>query len=421
MDEELIITESVEPSTVRQPNNRLERHRLIAHLGKTFARRYDIQVIPSRQRGVWATALDPMLDTELNRYIKGDRDTLDDLPPESFVPKQILFDDEGAQNMSMEEILTLLRHEAGHAKYTDFVSMFEGQRRAKDEGYLPTSFWLVFEGIEDPRVNSLEGLESPTINRQIRKNQGQDLQKRISEILLKKRPKMLQFAYNSFHYWLHGEGIPELVDTEVGKVTEMTYPLLQRYFETTDLKEIRLLQREIWDIAKTLEEKDIESEEQRQMAKQQRSQQRRQGESQTGSSSGKGQGSTSENTQPSKELSSDTEENGSESSGQDTRSTSRESMDHDEKQPVSNEKGEIESVNESDEMGSSGQNKDESGVNGDEVDLSKLSEEERQQINDAIDNLSPEERELLRQLARDAVDEVQREALEEDLSKTLKF
>jgi hypothetical protein len=47
----------------------------------------------------------------------------------------------------MENINTLLRHESGHAKYTDFRSMIEGQKQAKTDGYLPTSFWLLFEGM----------------------------------------------------------------------------------------------------------------------------------------------------------------------------------------------------------------------------------------------------------------------------------
>src|SRR3989344_2649526 len=252
---------------IQETTNRMERNRLIAHLGRTFVRRYDIRVLPSGQKGMWACGLDPKVLPEINKYISGDRDTLDDLPPESFTPKQILYDEQSAQEMEMEQITTILHHEAGHAKYTDFRLMFEGQRNAKDEGYLPTSFWLTFEGIEDPRVNTLEGEESPAIDRQIRTNQGKDLQERITEAPLAEKPMMLQFAYNSFYYWLHGEGIPELAETDVGKLSELAKPLLQQYFENTDVEQRKLLQKQIWDIAKELEKKEIEQEEMRETAK----------------------------------------------------------------------------------------------------------------------------------------------------------
>lgn len=49
----------VEISKTKPEVNSLERNRLIAHLGRTFARRYDIQVLPSGRKGVWACGLDP--------------------------------------------------------------------------------------------------------------------------------------------------------------------------------------------------------------------------------------------------------------------------------------------------------------------------------------------------------------------------
>ncbi len=119
------------PSEFHEPEpkvDRYERNRLIAHLGRTFARRYDIAVIPSRQKGLWACGLDPKVNQEVMKFIDGERETLDDLSPESFKARQIMYDAESAQDMTMDEITTLLHHEAGHAKYTDFRLMFEGQR-----------------------------------------------------------------------------------------------------------------------------------------------------------------------------------------------------------------------------------------------------------------------------------------------------
>lgn len=421
-------------SSVAKPEvSRHERHRLIAHLGRTFARRYDIQVLPSRQRGAWACGLDPKVALEMERYIRGDRDTLDDLPPESFTPKQILYDEQAAAEMSMEQITTILHHEAGHAKYTDFRLMFEGQRHAKDEGYLPTSFWLAFEGIEDPRVNSLEGEESPAIDRQIRTNQGKDLQDRITEAPLSQKPMMLQFAYNSFHYWLYGEGIPELAGTDVGRLGELAKPLLQQYFENTDVGQRRLLQQQIWDISKELEKKEIEQEEKRQMAQQkgqqgnqsqggsgegQQSQAQQvgsgpsgQGESQPGIPSGS-QDQGSNETQNKQGQGNQSLSNNQERGGRKGFLDRLKDM-FGQKDQSSSEDGQQSEVNQQSE--SSNKTKPE------KIDLSKLSPEELQQIQDAIDQLSTQERAELAQKAREAVDEEQKEALEEELGRTMQL
>ncbi len=317
--------------------------------------------------------------------------------------------------MSMDQISTILHHEAGHAKYTDFRLMMEGQKQAKDEGYLPTSFWLMFEGIEDPRVNSLEGEESPAIDRQIRTNQGKDLEERITETPLSSRPLLLQFAYNSSHYWLHGKGIPELEDTDVGRLGEVAKPLLEQYFLNTDVDIRRLLQKQIWDIAKELEKKDIEDEEKRQMAerKQRSKQQQEEGQS------GEGQSGT-----PNIPGGGEPRQNAASAQG------SKRFIDR-LKQAILGRPNQSTSNN-----SDSGFESDSSEVGGEaghqiskpsfekkpeRFDLSKLSDEELQDIKDAIDQLPPEERAELTKVARITVDEIQKAALEEELGKTMKL
>lgn len=420
---------------------RLERNRLIAHLGRTFARRYDIRVLPSGQKGLWACGLDPKVIPEINKYIEGERSDLNDLPKESFEPKQILFDAETAQDMSMDEITTILHHEAGHAKYTDFRLMFEGQRQAKDEGHLPTSFWLAWEGIEDPRVNSLEGEESPAIDRQIRINQGADLQKRITEAPLSQRPLMLQFAYDSFHRWLNnGEGISELAGTEVEKLTELARPLLEQYSQNTDLEQRRLLQKQIWDIAKQLEKKDIQDEEKRQMAQKKNGQKGNQGQQEPkmeGSDSQPGQGEPQPGSggQPSKPGSGSKFQSGipgdkgslgkqsaDKAQGQEGKKSFlkrlKDTMFGQKKDASDAAAGEQEDkpAKEQDGKGEKdGKQKQE------RMDLSQLSPEELKEIEDAINQLSPEDRQKLEKEAREAIDQMQKEALEEELSKTMKM
>lgn len=417
---------------------RYERNRTIAHLGRVFVGHYDIQVLPSRQKGLWATTLDPKITQELQKYVIGQRDSLDDLPDESFEPKRILYDEQSAQEMSMDDIIAILRHEAGHAKYTAFKLMFEGQRMAKDQGYLPTSFWLMFEGLEDPRVNTLEGEESPAIDKQIRTSNAKQLQERLTEGPLSQKPIMLQFAYNAYHSWLHGELIPELNGTDIGRVTEVARPLIEQYFQNTDVEQRRLLQKQIWEIAKELEKKEIEQEEQRQMAQQKQSQQGQEGEGQPGGGEGQpqsGAGGSGEGQSQgqSSQQGSESPQPGAKSEGQ---PTGRKRFLDRVKDFFSGKKdGQDTPTEEQQGQGQTGQ--DDSGQQegsqehqvqkpvrkpkSEQLDLSTLSEEELQQIKDAIDQLSPEERAELNKKAKEAVDEAQKDALEDELAKSMKM
>lgn len=439
--------------------DRYERNRLIAHLGRTFARRYDIAVIPSRQKGLWACGLDPKVNQEVMKFINGERDTLDDLPPESFKARQIMYDAESAQDMTMDEITTLLHHEAGHAKYTDFRLMFKGQREAKDDGYLPTSFWLTFEGMEDPRINGLEGEESPAIDRLIRTNQDKELQKRITEAPLTDRPYMMQFAYESFHRWLHGKGIPELTGTEVGKLGELAAPLLEQYFQNTDVEERKLLQNQIWDIAKTLEKKDLEDEEKRQMVQQQgmkgnnnqsgSGQGQSEGQQSGGQSSGGGQGEGQsaggagqghsgegagtphipggkgqQSQTTSGEGTSQQQNQGAEGQpgqGQDGKPQERPAQDWLKRlKSMFGQKGQGQTSESGSESHSHDIRKPEK-PKVERVDLLEFSDEQLRELQEMIDQLSPEERAQLEKKARQTIDELQKQGLEDDFNKTYKL
>jgi hypothetical protein len=78
-----------EAKTTKPEVNLAERRRLIVHLGRLFSNRYDIQVIPSGQKGVWACGLDPGTTKAIEEYIHGKRTNLDDLPEQAFRPTQI--------------------------------------------------------------------------------------------------------------------------------------------------------------------------------------------------------------------------------------------------------------------------------------------------------------------------------------------
>lgn len=418
--------------------NPQERRRTIAHLGRMFARRYDMEIIPSGQKGVWACSLDPKVIPIIKEFIEGERQTIRDLPEGSFRPKQILYDEETAMKMQMDDIIPILRHEAGHAKYSDFSIMLEGQKRTKDEGYLPTSFLMVYEGLEDPRVNNLEGEESPAIDKQIRELHIKELGKRLSETPIKQMPLLAQFMYNSIHHWLYGEGIPELKDTEVGQLYETAKPLLDRYFQSTDAEEQRELSKGIWNITKVLEKKEQEQEEMRQIAQQKGMY----GQGDQPQLDG-GQGTESK-TQESSEQISNPLKGGQDTGKQQTRSpqTSQKAEGQPKESTTGTEdiqkqkpKSLLEKLKEafSKEKGDQ-QPKDHGGLPQTEEnsvkstsqkherdDLSKLTPEQIQDIKDSIDKLSPKERIDLAKKARNVIDELQKQELEKKVSKTFKL
>src|SRR3990167_4209733 len=410
---------------IKPEAERLERRRLIAHLGRVFSRRYDIQVLPSRQKGLWACSLDLKVTPEIEKYITGERESLDDLPQEAFVPKQIIYDEPSAQEMSLDQITTLLHHEAGHAKYTDFRLMIEGQKQAKDEGHLPTSFWITFEGVEDPRVNSLEGEESPAIDRQIRINQAKDLQDRLTESPIGDRPKMVQFAYNSLNVWLHGEPIAELEGTDVGDATNLARPLLEQFFSNTDVKQRRMLQKQIWDIAKPLEKKDIEQVQKQQMAKQ-KGMKGQKGQQQPESGRGEpGQTISSQNGQG--EIAPPSFPGGNQESGttQVEEKEGEEGTDSGKGEQKPDNKGFLsrlrKAIFKDREEKPEQPQKDDKKPKEEKVDLSQFTDEQLRQLQEAIDNLTPKEREELEKKAREEIDEAQKDWLKDKLSKLLRL
>lgn len=415
-----------EENLPQQAVNRWERHRLIAHLSRMFSGRYDLEVLPSGQKGIWACGLDPKVLPEIENYVEGSRPTLDDLPPASFQPKQILYDEDEAQKMEIPKITTILRHEASHAKETDFRLMFEGQRHAKDEGYLPSSFWMMFEGIEDPRVNNREGDISPAIDRLIRGEHDKMMTERMQKEDMSKLPKSMQYAFTGLHYWLHDEPLPK-IDPMVQQAFEQSKGLLDRYFANTDPVERKQLQNELWDVFKPLAVDDVKNEQMRQMAKnkgmkgnksQSGSGQPQQGGGQEGESQqGEGEGQHGSSGEGNKQQSG--AQNGE--SGQPSASPpsgQSESSGQGQGEPQSGEQQRGES------KGKSSLQKfldDMKGKGDQEQDLSDFSPEQLEVIRQAIEKLSPEQRKELEKKAREHIDDQQIEELKKNMPKMFKL
>lgn len=380
-----------------QTANRWERHRLIAHLSRMFSGRYDLEVLPSGQKGMWACGLDPKVLPEIESYIEGSRPTLDDLPPTAFRPKQILYDADEAQKMEIPAISSILRHEASHAKETDFKLMFEGQRHAKDDGYLPSSFWMMYEGIEDPRVNNREGDISPAIDRLIRSEHDKILSKRMAEEDFSKYPKSMQYAFTGLHYWLHDEPLPN-IDPAVQEAFEKSRGLFDRYFANTDPVERKQLQNELWDVFKPLAVDDVKNEQMKQMAK---------NKGMKGNKSQSGSGQPQQGGQGQQGESQQGEGEGkSESSGQ----GQGEPQNGEQQRGEGKEKSPLQKF--LDDMKNKGEQ---------EPDLSDFSPEQLEEIRREIEKLSPSQRKELEKKARQHIDEQQIEELKKSIPKMFKL
>lgn len=436
-------------SSFSRERDQYNRIRLVAHLGRVFMRNYNVAVLPSN---IWATGLDKKTEKEVEKYVKGERETLDDLPAEDFEVKKLLYDRNDVFKMDMDQIIGILRHEAGHAKYTDFRTMIEGQKIAKDQGHLPTSFWLMFEGLEDPRVNNLEGEASPAIDRQIRNSNSTMMEERLKKRPITTEPKMFQFMLNGVYYWLNGRQIPG-VDKEVEKATESVLPLIDQYFQNTDLEQRKLLQKQIWEGVKGLEQIDMDDDKKRQMAqymqmKGQKGQGQGQGQGQQQQGSGEGQSQAGEQGSGSNESGKQGSSSGSSQEGEDvginypggSGSQSGGGQEQAREQAGGSEEGKNGEQERGSEKpknqyqrrsflnrlkkaifgGEGGEDNGEKEVpRPEKLDLSQYTDEQLKQIDQAIKNLSPQGRQSLEKFVRAQLDELQKQILERELSKAL--
>lgn len=233
----------------------LDLQRRIVQTARVYAQRYDMPVKPSGEKGKWACGFNPASIEEVNRYMAGERPDLEGV---DLRPHTIYYDLESAKDMKFSAVQTILAHEGGHALASDFGFMIMGQKISKDEGHLPTSFWLIFEGMEDPRVNEVSGRRSENFRARLIEENREMIDERVADWdKFRKLPRLFQFALASVYYWAHGEPLEQLANTDVGAVLSQARPLLDRYYVNTEPTERWELQQQIWDIAKVLEAADL--------------------------------------------------------------------------------------------------------------------------------------------------------------------
>ena len=239
----------------------------IVQLAKVWAEQF-IEVLP----GDWWKCTfknSGELIKKVTAFIKGEIDTLDDLPDEFFKAEQILYPEEKLFEETEDEIDGKINHEAGHALFTDFRNWFKVQRKAKDEGYLPTSASGILNTVEDPRVNSLQIGISDHKRRKFEAVYGPWIEnhKKIMDKL--SPPEAVQILLIA--KWVQ-EKLGIITLREFEEMFNKANPKAQEYFnklinssrnywnESDSQIANQIFGNEIWPIYKELEEKGIEHE-----------------------------------------------------------------------------------------------------------------------------------------------------------------
>lgn len=349
---------------IRSPEEVRSMMKEVSWLSKVFSGRHNVKVVALPGEGPWTCGIDNKYAQEVDRYMTGKTKSLDDLPPDALVPSLITIRENDFYRDPETEIRRKTRHEAAHAAHSDFKLLFEGARKAQDEGYLASTYMSAENGPEDGWVNAMAAGESQAALEDFRQGYSQKMGEILPELPHDPLPR--QFGVNAINYWLTGKDVPGL-DPRVSEITNKVRPALDRFFSSNSAQvNSDIFNNEIWPLIRDLEKQEISDEEQRQMANQpselgQQAQQEM-NRSQSGQSQSSGQ-------------------SGQESSGDSQPGQNGQSSSEGETQPI---------------------------------DLSKLSPETKAKLQQAIENLSPEDRQKLLASARQEVDRRQSEQLNKE-------
>ena len=254
--EYLSIFDANHPSAAhRTPAERLELLKKCIVWAGVFSNQAGMQVLPSPD-GTWACSVSAEATTLVEQYFQGELQSLRDYPVELFRPVRIFYAPEDLESDPEPVVLGTLWHEVGHALFTDFRLFYEGQRIAQDDGYLPSSWGLLANGLEDPWVNvkvsELTEVAAEQIVAMYRYHA-----ERVSD-KIKTAPLGAQFALNCPYYWFTGENLPGL-DPVVATVFAQLRPHIDAYFVgDSPESNFELLKNEIWPVFKQLEDKQLQ-------------------------------------------------------------------------------------------------------------------------------------------------------------------
>ena len=243
-----------EPAPVRTPAEIAEIQRNIAVIAKVFSDHPEIVLIPA-PKGGYAVQMGNEAVKVLHEYLSGQRKSLDDVPDHVFRWESMIYDSEAIKTEAEENIYGAIHHENGHLHDSDPRLLVEGQKRALNDGNLPSSYCLLYNGVEDCWINIRESARSELAQRRIRACHEAVTPEIVAKI--KTLPLMSQLVMSIIHYWLKGEPMQK-TDKAVRKVFDEIEPHLQDYFYGETAKaNAELLYEKIWPAARVLERQSI--------------------------------------------------------------------------------------------------------------------------------------------------------------------
>lgn len=377
----------------------------------------------------WACGLSDEALSICDKAAKGDI-SLDSVPDDVFRPRKILVDLNDIKSWPEKRIVGVQTHEIGHAKHTNYRLFMAGQAQAFKEGNLPSSWAGLWNALEDPWINNREMGESDPRRAALEELYAHWVEKHQKGV--ERAPLLNQLGLNAIHHWSTGRNIPTITDKRVLDAWEKIRGAAERYFTGGSSQENHeLFQREVWPIAKELEERSKQDSllndlkrrlgggggQGQQSGQQQSGQQNGQQSGQQGGG-GSQASSTPQSGQSSQGGNGDPSSSGGSRGGQ----NKEQSQDGDSGEPKGffrklKEKifgdPEKEKNNEltkaaKDAAGKAGGFKPDTDPKSDRSE-GGLTQEERKQLQEILSKLSPEAREELKKRAKEAIDKAQSE------------
>ena len=195
------------------------------------------------------------------------------IDPRAFKPTSLTYDETWVGEKTEDVVKGVLRHEIGHANNTDYLLMIKGQRMARNDGYLPTSYMSAWNAIEDLWVNNREMRDSDLVRRQMTELYRDYLPKVIEELKSGKSTLVRQFGMRATLQWAKDEfGIVDqatldMLDNGVldARAVQAFQNIRDSYRKFIDPRSsasenFRTMSSEIWPIVKGLELEELTDE-----------------------------------------------------------------------------------------------------------------------------------------------------------------
>jgi hypothetical protein len=410
------------PAEIRQMKLRM------AKIARLFSGTHRLNVVPGEGWSMGFQDYDKF-SKMMRGYLKGEitEEEFDSADPSIFKPTSLTYDETWFEEKSQGEIDGVTRHEVGHANNSDYRLLAKGQRLALDEGYLPLSFANAWNAREDPWVNNCEMYPSESVRDQMRSLYEAATPMVVEEMRSGKSSLNRQLGIREMLEWMKDEFgcvdqaiLDDLdknyLDPRVVEILKETMPISKRFFDpnNTALENYLIMRDELWPHIKKLEVQNFKDKIIDELIKP------KQPGGQPGGEQGQGQGQG----QPGGE-------GGQSGGGGDQMNPMIDKLPPDLKKQLQKE---MEKQASQSPKGIQGQTQEKAGEAGTpegqepqqgqgegqgEFDPSQIPEDLKQDIIDAVEGLSDEDKEKLKKAAKEELDKQQAQENDKNPSKSM--